>query len=413
MHLLRSPLRAAGSLAAVLFLLANVIAGCATVVERLSAVPESETNQATILGIKNARYVLDGEPPTALIEEFLHSFEREAAYHRANRKGPLPAVNYLAVSGGGDNGAYGAGILVGWSEKKTRPQFKAVTGISTGALIAPFAFLGPEYDQPLTDVFTKTDQRDVFEKRPVLAALNEDGLLDTRPLFGLITKYMDDAMIERIADEYAKGRLLLVGTTNLDASKPVIWNIGAIASSGHPQAPDLIRRVLLASASIPGAFPPVLFEVQADGKVHQELHGDGGVTAQTFLYPPTISLRAVTATARRAGIDIAPGLARTRTAYIIRNGKLSDDWKEIEPKTLTIAGRAVSQLIASNGVGDMYRIYETTRRDGVGYNLTYIDRGFDVPYTEPFNRDYMNKLFDYGRAKVAAGNLWLKRPPGL
>jgi hypothetical protein len=402
--------RGAGSAAAIVFALA--LAGCETV-SRLSAVPEAQTNQATILGIQNARYIMDEAPPSALIEEFVRSFEREGVYLRSiNHKGPLPPANYLAVSGGGDNGAFGAGLLVGWSERK-RPAFKAVTGISTGALIAPFAFLGRDYDQSLTDVFTKTDQKDIYEKRPVLAALSESALSDTKPLFALITRYMDDEMIARIAREYEKGRLLLIGTTNLDASKAVIWNIGAIANSAHPQAPDLIRRVLLASASIPGAFPPVLFEVQTDGKTHQELHGDGGVMAQTFLYPPTVSVRGLVARARADGINPAAAQARVRTAYIIRNGKLADDWKEVEPKTLSLAGRAVSQLIASNGVGDMYRIYETTRRDGVGYNLMLIEQDFDVPYTEPFNREYMNKLFDYGRAKAASGILWRKRPPGL
>jgi predicted acylesterase/phospholipase RssA len=400
--------RIAGSAAIMMFALA--LAGCETV-SRLSAVPEAQTKQATILGIPNARYIMDETPPSALIEEFVQSFEREAVYLRSvKHKGPLPSANYLAVSGGGDNGAFGAGFLIGWSERGRRPSFKAVTGISTGALIAPFAFLGPEYDQSLTDVFTKTDQKDIYAKRPVLAALSEDGMADTKPLFGLITRYMDDPMIERIAREYDRGRLLLIATTNLDASKAVIWNIGAIAKSGHPQAPDLIRRVLLASASIPGAFPPVLFEVQTDGKTHQELHGDGGVMAQTFLYPPSVSMRGLAARARAVGIN--PG-GRKRTAYIIRNGKLSDDWKEVEPKTLTLAGRAVSQLIASNGVGDMYRIYETTRRDGVGFNLAFIDRDFDVPYPEPFDRGYMNKLFDYGKAKALTGDPWRKQPPGF
>jgi hypothetical protein len=403
--------RIAGPAGAIAIALA--LAGCATVA-RLSAVPEAETSQATILGIQNARYIVDGAPPTALIEEFIRSFEREVAFRRNNNlKGPLPPANYLAVSGGGDNGAFGAGLLVGWSERGKRPVFKAVTGISTGALIAPFAFLGSGYDQQLTDVFTKTDQQDIFEKRPVLAALSDDAMADTKPLLRLITRYMDGPMIEGIAREYEKGRLLLIGTTNLDASKAVIWNIGAIATSGHPQAPDLIRRILLASASIPGAFPPVLFEVQADGKVHQELHGDGGVMAQTFLYPPSVSIRNVTARARAAGINLAAGQGRNRTAYIIRNSKLSDDWKEVEPKTLTIAGRAVSQLIASNGIGDMYRIYQTTSRDGVAFNLAYIDSDFDVPHSESFDRGYMNKLYDYGKAKALEGRLWRNRPPEL
>jgi hypothetical protein len=380
------------------------LGGCATMVDRLSAVPAAETKQATILGIPNARYILDEASPAALKQEFLRSHEREIAYLRSTgHKGPLPPVNLLAVSGGSDNGAFGAGLLVGWSESGRRPAFKAVTGISTGALIAPFAFLGTKYDQSLTDVFTQIDQKDVFTKRPVvMAALGEDALTDSKPLFDLITHYMDEEMIAQISREYDRGRLLLIGTTNLDAGRPVIWNIGAIAKSGHPQAPNLIRRVLLASASVPAAFPPVLFEVNLDGNVHQELHADGGVTAQTFLYPPSISIR-----------GLPDSGSRTRTAYIIRNGKLAEDWKQIEPKTLPIAGRAVSQLIAINGVNDMYRIYQTTRRDGVGYNLAYIENDFAEPHPEPFDRAYMNKLYDYGRAKALSRKAWHKVPPGL
>jgi len=383
-------------------------------IERLTAVPDAQTMEATVLGIANVRYFVDGGPQTALSAEFLRAYEREVLYARKNgRPGKLPPAIYLAVSGGGDNGAFGAGLLIGWSEQGTRPSFKAVTGISAGALIAPFALLGSEYDQSLTDVFTKIDQKDIFLKRPILAALNESALSDTKPLFDLITKYLDNEMIEKIGREYDKGRLLLIATTNLDASKPVIWNIGAIARSGHPDAPELIRKILLASASIPGVFPPVMFNVQVGGEVHQELHADGGVVAQTFLYPPTISLRQLTAEARSAGLAAVELRMRKRVAYIIRNGKLSDDWKQVEPKTLTIAGRAVSTLINNNGVGDMYRIYGTTKRDGVDYNLAFIDSDFTEPHTELFDRGYMNKLFDYGRAKAKGGYPWRKKPPGL
>ena len=238
----------------------------------------------------------------------------------------MPAANYLAISGGGDNGAFGAGLLVGWSERGSRPVFKAVTGISTGALSAPFAFLGRDYDLALTNVFTNTDAGDVFDKRPMLAAIADDGMTDTAPLYRLISSYLDDEMVGKIAREYDKGRLLMIATTNLDAGRPVIWNIGAIAKSGHPSAKVAIRRILLASASIPGVFPPVMFDIELEGRKFQEMHGDGGATAQTFLYPPTISIRTLASA-------IAP---RARTAYIIRNGKILEEWKETERKTLSI-----------------------------------------------------------------------------
>ena len=226
----------------------------------------------------------------------------------------------------------------------------------------------------------------------------QDGLRDK------LSSYVDDEMVGKIAQEHSRGRLLMIATTNLDAGRPVIWNIGAIAQSGHPMAKEAIRRILLASASIPGVFPPVMFDIELDGHKFQEMHGDGGATAQTFLYPPSISIK------RHAP---SAAISRGRTAYIIRNGKLLEDWKETERKTLSIAGRAVSTLISSSGVGDMYRIFGTTRRDGVNYNLALIESDFQEPYKGPFNREYMNKLFEYGRDKSRAGYPWRKSPPGF
>lgn len=377
------------------------LAACSSL-ERLPAVPQVETHQATFLNIPNARFLIDEKPPRALIEEFKSAHEREIRYNRSTGKsGPLSPASYLALSGGGDNGAFGAGLLVGWSERKTRPIFNGVTGVSTGALSAPFAFLGSEYDFALMNVYTNSEAGDIFTRRPLLAAVANDAMADTTPLYRMISSYVDDDMVEKIAREYDRGRLLLIGTTNLDAGRPVIWNIGAIAASGRPVAKEAIARILLASASIPGLFPPVMFDIELDGRTFQEMHGDGGATAQTFLYPPTISIR---------NMWLTP---RSRTAYIIRNGKIFEDWKETERRTLSIARRAVSTLIGSSGLGDMYRIYGTTKRDGVAYNLALVEADFTEPYKGPFDRGYMTKLFEYGRAKASAGFPWRKAPPGF
>src|SRR4029077_12769225 len=171
-------------------------------------------------------------------------------------------ANLLVISGGGDNGAFGAGLLIGWSERGDRPQFNLVTGISTGALTAPFAFLGRDYDSTLREIYTQTGPGDIFTKRDIFAAVSNDAMTDTAPLKAMITRYLDEALIEKIAQEYAKGRLLLVATTNLDQGRPVIWNIGAIAESKQPGARELIVKVLLASAAIPGVFPPVMFDIE-------------------------------------------------------------------------------------------------------------------------------------------------------
>ena len=245
--------------------------------DRQSAVPPKRTDEATVLGLSNARFFVDR--PSAISAEQEQALIREARHLGVNRGDVLPTAYLLSLSGGGDNGAFGAGLLVGWTAHGGRPMFKLVTGVSTGALIAPFAFLGSEYDEALTDVYTNIDQSKVLEKRFITAALIDDAMADSSPLYATISKYVDEHMMARIAAEYEKGRLLVIQSTDLDAGRPVLWNIGAIAKSGHPGALSLIRHILLASASIPAAFPPVMFDVEADGEPYQEMHVDGGAVS--------------------------------------------------------------------------------------------------------------------------------------
>jgi hypothetical protein len=313
--------------------------------------------------------------------------------------GELPPTYFLAISGGGDNGAYGAGFLNGWTAAGTRPQFKVVTGVSTGALIAPFAFLGPRYDYVLERVYTTTSQKDIFKKRGLIKALFGDAMADTRPLAGVISSYVNRQLLDEIAAEYAKGRLLLVGTANLDTLEPVIWNMTAIAASKDPNAISLFSRILLASASIPGAFPPVMIDVNLEGKHYQEMHVDGGTIAQLFLYPPSVS--------------VANAPQRKRVAYIIRNARLDPDWASTQRRTMTIAMRAIDSLTRTQGIGDLYRVYATTQRDGIDFNLTYIPASFDVPHKEQFDTPYMKALYDVGFNAAKSGYQWQKYPPGF
>jgi hypothetical protein len=376
------------------------LTACATP-ERGASVPRELTSKATFLGISNARFTIGDQDELAA--EYLASVRKEVAYRKSQgRSGPLPASQYLAISGGGDDGAYGAGLLVGWTARGDRPTFKAVTGVSTGALTAPLAFLGPDYDDALRTVYTKLGPSDIFERRPFWAAITDDALSDTSPLYATVARFVDDAMIARIAEEYAKGRLLFIMSTNLDTGAPVIWNIGAIAASGHPGARDLIMKLLLASSAMPAAFPPVMLDVEIDGQKYQEMHVDGGVVAQVFLYPPSIDLTQV---AKEAGQN------RKRDAYVIRNGRLIGDTSKVDRLTTSIAGRAVSTMIASSGMNDMQRIYTTTTRDGVGFHLAYIPPSFTVPYVGPFDTGYMNAVFDYGYRQAVAGNAWHSTAP--
>jgi hypothetical protein len=376
----------------------GIAVGACSVPERGPAVPRADTERAQPLGIANARFYPDSDP-TAMIADATEALQREIAALPPGAK--LPPANYLAISGGGDNGAFGAGLLNGWTETGTRPQFKGVTGVSTGALIAPLAFLGSDYDAALRDVYTTIDAGRIYRRRALSAALFDDAMADTTPLSALIAKFVDQKMLDAIAAEYRKGRLLLIGTTDLDAQRPVIWNIGAIASSGRPGALGLVQQILRASAAIPGAFQPVLIDVELDGRKYQELHVDGGAIAQLFLYPPSLDLGRV-------------AIKRERRAWVIRNARLDPDYAESERRTISIAGRAISTMLASSGRNDVLRIYFVTQRDRVDYNLAYIGRDFDPPPKKgEFDQAYMRTLYDYGYRQARAGQEWHKTPPGL
>lgn len=373
------------------------ISGCSTP-NRLPAVPVSQVmHAAPELG--PVRYLVTRNTDDFQAEA-LNALGKEQQWLASQgQSGPLPPAHFLAISGGGDNGAYGAGLLNGWTASGTRPQFKVVTGISTGALIAPFAFLGPKYDYVLQNVYTNTSQKDIFKKRGLKSLIWGDAMADTAPLAGVIQTYVTREFLDEIATEYGKGRLLLVGTTNLDTLEPVIWNMTKIAASQDARAADLFRSILLASASIPGAFPPVMIDVDLDGQKYQEMHVDGGTMAQVFLYPPTLS--------------IAGAPARQRSLYIIRNARLDPDWASTERRTMTIAMRAIDSLTMTQGIGDLYRIYATSERDGIDYNLTYIPRTFDTPHKEQFDTAYMRALYDVGVSAAKSGIRWEKYPPGF
>jgi predicted patatin/cPLA2 family phospholipase len=380
---------------AVLFVLA--VAGCASP-ERLPPVPSADTTRALPLGIANARF-FPLVQRAEFIAEWEQSLQRQRQVLGLAPDAQLPVARFLAISGGGDNGAFGSGVLVGWTEAGDRPEFQVVTGVSTGALIAPFAYLGPAYDKQLHDVYTTISADDVFSDRGLLGGIFDDAMSDTTPLWDLISKYVDEQLVAAIAREYQKGRLLLIGTTDLDAERANIWNIGAIAASGNPGALDLIRKILRASSAIPGFFQPVMIDVELDGKHYQELHVDGGAIAQMFLYPPNIDIRSIA--------------QRERKAYLIRNAREDPEWADVERRTLSIAGRAVSTMIHTSGSNDLLRLYFVTQRDGVDYNLAYIGHDFSAPRAGDFDKAYMNALFDYAYQQARHGYPWRKVPPIL
>lgn len=373
---------------------------CTSVPPR-NAVPEEQVGLATVPGGFNARMWGDEAPADLearldIMRQQLASNDDEAAFTRPHY--------YLSISGGGANGAFGAGLLKGWSESGTRPEMTIVTGISTGALIAPFAFLGSDYDDELERLYTSLSTKDLIKKRSLIGGLLSDAMADTRPLRDLLRSKVDDQMIAAIAQEYRKGRRLLIGTTNLDAKRPMIWNIGAIAALGTEESAQLIRDVMLASASIPGIFPPVRITVRVGEQEYDELHVDGGVTSQVFLYPAELDLREAAETVGAKG---------SQTVYVIRNSDLRPHWSEVEPRIGPVAFTSINTLVRTQGIGDLYRIYLGAKRDGIPYRLAYIPGDFDLEPDEDFDPKYMRMLFDLGYELARDGYDWETSPPGV
>lgn len=375
-----------------------VIAACGNNT-RKNAIPDAQLQTASISGMEDIRYV----PSTkAGVKSYLQEIKSVVAKRPQD---PSRQTNLLALSGGGDNGAFGAGLLVGWSQRGDRPVFDQVTGISTGALIAPFAFLGTDYDPTLKILFTQVSPDDIYKERGKLGVLFNDALADAAPLKKLIDKTVDSEMLQRVANEYQnRGRLLLIGTTNIDSGSLVLWNMGRIAAVGTPESAALFRNVMLASAAVPGAFPPVLFDAEVNGREYHELHVDGGLAAQVYLYPAAVSKVAI-----QSGII----KSRKREAYIIRNARLSIGWEETERNGLGVLNRSYKKIVQSQGLGNLYQIYEIARRDKVGFNLAYIGNDFEADHPAEFDKTYMNALFQYGFEKSVKGYPWQHMPPGL
>ncbi len=379
-----------------------VLSGCAGAPER-QPIPESVLNSdLSIYGIPDARFWGDEWPKFSqdklenITEQQLET-EFAGVYQRPHY--------YMAISGGGPQGAFGAGLLAGWAAAGTRPEFTMVTGISTGALSAPFAFLGPEYDDVLNEVYTKTTTDDIIKHRNKLIALiSSDAVADTSPLRSLIERHVTDEVIAEISKQHQHGRRLFIGTVNLDAGRSMIWNIGAIAASNSPRKVALIHDVLQASAAIPIAFPPIIIPVEVDGVVYDEMHVDGGTGSQVFVYPAAVDWKEITE------ILEVPGRPQV---YVIRNSILDPDYTGVKRSVLPIAARSISSLIRTQGIGDLYQIYALCERDGNDFNLAYIPGDFNEDPAEEFDPVYMTKLYQLGYDMAKQGYVWEKGPPGF
>ena len=384
----------------IVFLVSAVLVACASTPAR-NPVPAELTSQVGIEGIPEARFWGDEWPK--------FSMDRFESYTDADFRKHFKGIygkphNYLAISGGGPNGAFGAGLFVGWTASGTRPEFTMVTGISTGALTAPFAFLGSDYDDTLKEVYTTTSTKDILKERKILSAIFGDSMTDTTPLKALIAKYVTIDIVNAIAREHQGGRRLMVGTVNLDAGRSVIWNIGAIAASDHPAKLALIHDILRASAAIPVIFPPIDITVENNGIQYEELHVDGGTGSQVFVYPAAVDWKLIT---KKLKVQGKPKV------FVIRNSFIGPDYNGINRSLVPIANRSIDSLIRTQGIGDLYQIWVLCERDGNDFNLAYIPAEFTEKPSEGFDPVYMGKLYELGYQMARKGYPWGKAPPGF
>lgn len=386
-----------------LILVVFLTCGCATL---RHAVPPELSERVQIQDMRDVRF-FDDEPSEILTKDLITSFRQESSIAFPELLDGIRTYPVLVISGGGANGAYGAGLLKGWSDSGTRPIFKIVTGVSTGALIAPFAFLGQKYDAELENLYTTISTKDIMYKGNPLRLLFSDSLASSRPLYNLIRKTFTKKILQEIAVEDRHGRRLYVGTTNLDTQRLVIWDIGKIAAIGTDEAHGLFCRILLASSAIPAIFPPVFLNVEIGGKRYDEMHVDGGTVAQEFfLYSVLDGLKGVAAN------DLDNPRFKLRL-YIIRNGYVYPVWKKVNDRLHDIAERSMDTMISRQGVGDIYRLYILAKSHGHDYNLAYIPSSFDLQPKEMFDSVYMRGLFDLGYRQAAEGYRWAKEPPDL
>ena len=380
---------------------ALLLGGCASI-ER-QPVPVDAIDRAVIPGMPDVRDW--GDEPSPHFQEDLIQSVREAWEANGLDPGSVP-MRSLILSGGGSNGAFGAGFLNGWTAAGTRPPFKLVTGVSTGALIAPYAFLGPDYDATLEEVFTTITNKDIYQFRSPFTVLKKDSLARTDPLAFILEEAIDDDMLQAIAAEHRRGRRLFVGTTNLDAQRLVIWNMGAIAASGKPDSLSLFRQVLLASASIPVAFPPVYIEVEVDGRRFDEMHVDGGVIAEFFLWGAMVDIAEA-----RQEFQVDAGASAPASIYIIRNSQIDPAAEQVEPKLIDIASRSMVTLLKAVAMGDLIRVWALAERDGVDFNYVGIPPEHAEAEASTFDPSDMRRLFELGRAMALEPDPWRKEPP--
>jgi hypothetical protein len=364
----------------------------------------------TAAGLKPAElvdpstYGPNGTPPLV----FRQLYAQGERVRESQRPAVLPPKRTaLVLSGGGSFGAYTAGILCGWTETGNRPQFDVVTGVSTGALISIFAFLGPQYDSQLRHAYTSVSSRDIYRCKPIIKALLTDSLNDSKPLLRQIESSVTPQVVDELAEAHSCGRRLYIGTTDLDGRRPVVWDLGAIAASGKPDRRHLICRLLLASAAIPGFFPTVEIPVEVDGKRYVERHVDGGLTQPLFFRPPYFP-------PEQCNAATLSELLYGSEEYVIVAGKLYADPQPVGTRLLKVVGESVSTFLYAQTRDSLVKLYMLSLLTGMKYHVASLPADFDAPMSgADFNQEVMIRMFEEGRRQVLCGTAWRHTPPGV
>lgn len=377
-------------------LLAVLSVSACTDVPSSAPIPSALVSEAQIPGFPGVRQWGDA-PAIAGLGRNLPS----AASANLGNQGPL---NVLALSAGGANGAFGAGFITGWTQTGGRPRFHVVTGVSIGALMAPLTFLGPEHDQVIGRMLADLSGKYRLTLRPRFVAALGFSLASPLPLEKLIAEYFGNRVLDQIAAEHRAGRRLYVGTSHVFAGRLTVWDIGAIANSGRPEALALFHRVLLASVAVPTVLPAVNFDVEANGQSYQEIHVDGGIMRQVFIAPP--------------GFDWSQAKDRLGTNgeinfYVVRNGRVRSEYMVMRSDVISLGEHAMIQLTQSLGIGDLDSLYLRARNEHAQFHATWIDDSFDAPSSQLYDPTYVQALFEQGRAQARSTNAWHRRPPGM
>jgi len=345
----------------------------------------SEREAASPLGFPHVRFSVEDEAAAQRIEQQLGD---------GVPKGPDGHFDLIALSGGGANGAFTAGLINGWTASGKRPDFEVVTGVSTGALAAPFVFLGPRWDARLKEAYVGGQATGLLKSRG-LNALVGSGVFSGAPLRQLVESHVDEVMLAEVAAEHAKGRLLLVATTDLDAQRGVIWNMGAIAERGGPEALELFREVLVASASIPGAFPPVMIRSQGQGAVFEEMHVDGGVM-NPFVALPQIMWN----------WDDVAGVFEGARLHVVVNGKDAPRFAVTRDAGIPVLTRSLDAVLGGQLRATIAANRAFASRNGLEFHVAAIPEDFDGANSLDFNQAAMQAVYDLGEALGRTGEAW-------